>query len=97
MAPSAAQPSDPQALLTLLHDPTLAPDEALPHTGMPLELERALSAIFVATPRYGTRACSVVQLQRHRATFVEQTIEPGSLYIRHTHMSGFGLDLCGQK
>jgi uncharacterized protein with NRDE domain len=97
LAPSAAQPSDLQALLTLLHDPTLAPDEALPHTGMPLELERALSAIFVATPRYGTRACSVVQLQRHRATFVEQTIEPGSLYIRHTHMSGFGLDLCGQK
>lgn len=97
LAPSAAQPSDLQALLTLLHDPTLAPDEALPHTGMPLELERALSAIFVATPRYGTRACSVLQLQRHRATFVEQTIEPGSLYIRHTHMSGFGLDLCGQK
>ena len=81
------------ALHHLLHDTTQVPDADLPQTGVPLELERVLAPIFVATPRYGTRACSVVQLQRQRATFVEQTIEPQSLYVRHTHVAGFGLDI----
>lgn len=65
--------ADLRALLPLLQDRTLAPDTALPHTGVPLELERVLSAVFIATPGYGTRACSVVALHRDRAEFVEQS------------------------
>ena len=41
----------------LLADTTQASDEKLPDTGIPLAWERALSAIFITMPKYGTR-CS---------------------------------------
>lgn len=75
----------------LLHDTTPVPDAALPRTGVSLELERALSPIFVATPRYGTRACSVVQLRRQRAMFVEQTVDATGLPTRQVHACAFAL------
>jgi uncharacterized protein with NRDE domain len=43
-------------LLGLLEDRGVAPDGALPDTGLPLNWERALSAAFVVLPDYGTRA-----------------------------------------
>ncbi|MET7773040.1 NRDE family protein [Nocardia sp. NPDC005366] len=52
----------------VLSDPVQAPDELLPHTGVPLENERALSARFVAHPVHGTRA-STVLLVRENGTF----------------------------
>lgn len=66
--------SDAQ-LLALLHDRTPAADAELPHTGIALALERALSAAFVATPGYGTRACSVVRYGRDRIRFTEQRFD----------------------
>jgi uncharacterized protein with NRDE domain len=36
-----------------------APDSQLPQTGVPLEWERRLSALFIQTPEYGTRATSI--------------------------------------
>ena len=71
--------TDVPSLLGLLHDPTQAPDAALPRTGVPQELERALSATFIATPGYGTRACSVVQIHQHHAEFTEQSFDAGGL------------------
>jgi uncharacterized protein with NRDE domain len=67
--------SDRQALLSLLHDTTLAADAELPDTGIELPLERALSAIFIATESYGTRSCSVVELHRDHADFLEQNFD----------------------
>ena len=61
------------SLLPLLHDRSTAPDGSLPHTGVPLELERVLSATFITTPGYGTRACSVVALHQNRVEFFEQS------------------------
>lgn len=40
----------------------LAPDEALPDTGVGLEWERALSAPFIRTERYGTRSHTYLAL-----------------------------------
>lgn len=77
-----AQPSDGQ-LLQLLHDRQPAPDHLLPATGIAPALERALSAIFVALPDYGTRACSVVRLHGDGGSFLEQTCTahgPGQLH-----------------
>ena len=37
-----------------------APEAALPDTGVPVELERALSPAFLALETYGTRASTVV-------------------------------------
>ena len=71
--------SDLRKFLPLLHDQNLVPDNALPNTGVPLELERVLSAVFVATPGYGTRACSVLALRQTGAEFVEQSFGPQGL------------------
>lgn len=65
-----------EALWPLLQDRSLAPDATLPQTGVPLELERALSAVFIATPGYGTRACSVVRVGEAGASFSEQRFGP---------------------
>jgi uncharacterized protein with NRDE domain len=50
--------------LELLSDTALALDAALPNTGLPLELERALSAIRIASPGYGTRTSTVLLADR---------------------------------
>ena len=48
----------------LLADRSLAPDQDLPHTGIPLAVERMLSAIFIASPDYGTRASTLLLMHR---------------------------------
>lgn len=59
-------------LLPLLQDRTLAADAELPKTGVALELERMLSATFVRSAEYGTRACSVVTVERKKVLFFEE-------------------------
>jgi len=82
--------TDAQQLLPLLHDRTLAPDAELPDTGVPLELERALSAAFIATPGYGTRACSVITLHQNRAEFTEQSFGPQGLIGQQQQVFALG-------
>lgn len=48
------------AFFELLADQELAADGDLPDTGVPLEVERMLSAIFVRSPNYGTRASTLL-------------------------------------
>lgn len=68
----------PEALLEIMYDTDVAPDDALPSTGVPAEWERALSASFIATPMYGTRASTALIVSRDgHATFVERTYGPG--------------------
>lgn len=50
------------ALFAVLADDEIVPDAHLPATGIGLEWERRLSAIFVRSPDYGTRASTVVRL-----------------------------------
>ena len=76
-------PSDAQ-LLALLHNPRLAADADLPATGIPLELERALSAAFVALPDYGTRACSVLRFEADQVSFLEQGFDAHG--VTHTEI-----------
>ncbi len=49
-------------LWDLLSDTHTAPDSELPATGIPLERERCLSAAFIRTPDYGTRASTLLHL-----------------------------------
>ncbi len=56
-----------QRLFRVLDDSTLAADERLPNTGIPIELERALSGIRVRMPTYGTRSSSVLLVDRDGA------------------------------
>lgn len=51
-------------LFDLLADESLARDEDLPDTGIGYEREKALSAIFIKTPVYGTRCSTVLTFDR---------------------------------
>ena len=50
------------AFFEMLADTTPAPDQRLPETGVPLDLERMLSAVRIESPAYGTRTSTVVKL-----------------------------------
>jgi uncharacterized protein with NRDE domain len=53
------------ALLDVLRDRRQPADELLPDTGLPPDRERLLSSPFIASPTYGTRACTVAWLNEH--------------------------------
>lgn len=77
-APSRRSPA-PEPLLDMLYDPTPAPEEELPDTGVDAETERMLSPVFIRSPRYGTRASTVLLIRRDgQVTFAERTFEEGT-------------------
>lgn len=79
--------TEDEHLWPLLQSRTLAADAELPHTGVPLALERALSATFIAAPGYGTRACSVVRVgARREVRFSEQRFGAQG-YLGHSTMT----------
>jgi uncharacterized protein with NRDE domain len=55
-----SSPLKTEPLFDLLTDESLAADAELPNTGIDYEREKALSAIFIKTPIYGTRSSTVV-------------------------------------
>jgi uncharacterized protein with NRDE domain len=64
-----------EQLFKLLADRQIAPDANLPKTGIALERERVLSAAFIHTPNYGTRASSVISIRPQAAEFVERSFD----------------------
>jgi uncharacterized protein with NRDE domain len=66
------------ALLAMLEDSLLPDDEALPDTGVGLEMERLVAPIFIQSAAYGTRASTAVcQRVDGSLTFAEQRWQPG--------------------
>ena len=65
---------DPNELFEMMRDESLADDALLPNTGIGVERERALSAMFIKTNGYGSR-CSTVVLVKHsgETIFAERT------------------------
>jgi uncharacterized protein with NRDE domain len=63
-----------EGLFELLSDETLAADGDLPHTGIPYAAEKALSAIFIKTPGYGTRCATVLTIDRNFAFELEERV-----------------------
>ena len=53
----------------------MAPDALLPQTGVPRDLERALSAAFIALPSYGTRASSIVRIHADSVHMIERSFD----------------------
>ena len=78
----AAERFDVEAAFALLASRAVAPDQDLPQTGVPFELERALSPAFIAMDGYGTRACTVVLFDRQGTIrFAERTHGPGGVEL----------------
>lgn len=68
------------AAFELLHDGTRATTETVQQTGLPTEIELALSSIFIAVPRYGTRVSSYVTFSRSgQVNFFERTYKKGQV------------------
>ncbi|HLO69133.1 MAG TPA: NRDE family protein [Holophaga sp.] len=61
-----------EPLFRLLADREIVPDPLLPATGVSLEWERLLSAVFVASPGYGTRASTAVLARRDGTVLLEE-------------------------
>ena len=72
-------------LLDALADTTVAPDTALPDTGIGLALERALSPPFVLGREYGTRCSTVVLVEDSAITFVERRFGPEGVVLGESH------------
>lgn len=67
-----------RALLDALASRTEAPPTELPDTGVPPDVERALSSAFVRFPGYGTRCSSIITLtESGRLSFLERTYDEG--------------------
>lgn len=72
---AAGSPSSTE-LLALLQDRRTHALDADPAIGLDAALARALSAIFIETPRYGTRCSSVLRVGADRAEFIERRHAP---------------------
>ncbi len=70
---------DVNSLLQLLTDNETAADKDLPQTGVPYEWEKAISAICIDTPTYGT-CCSTIILVDKKGTlsFTEKSFPVGA-------------------
>jgi uncharacterized protein with NRDE domain len=68
-----------QDLFDVLFDDTLAPDTQLPDTGVGLERERMLSAMFIKSANYGTRCSTVITVDNDdNITFIERVYDLNS-------------------
>ena len=73
-ADALAQLPESTPFLQLLADREIVADAQLPETGVPLEWERILSAVFVTSPDYGTRASTLLTMERTgRVTLLERS------------------------
>jgi uncharacterized protein with NRDE domain len=61
-----------EELLNLLNNADPAPDELLPSTGVPLELERMLSSLYINSEGYGTRSSTVMLMSEKEIEYRER-------------------------
>jgi uncharacterized protein with NRDE domain len=64
-------------LFDVLTDTRVVPDQELPHTGVSVQWERRLASIFIRAGDYGTRASTVVLMERSgKLSFIERNFGP---------------------
>lgn len=79
---------DTRLFFELLADRAIETDESLPDTGVPLYWERLLSAVFVCSTDYGTRASTVLLRDRlGRVTLEERNFAPDGAEIQSSRIS----------
>lgn len=67
---------EPEALLDLMHDLLIPPDEEVQQTGLSLAQEKMLSPMFIKSPNYGTHSSSVLMIDyQHNVRFFERVYE----------------------
>lgn len=65
-----------EGLFAMLTNDAVAPDHALPDTGLPTTMERMLSSIFITGPDYGTRCSTVLLVGQNGEVYFEERSWP---------------------
>ncbi len=81
-------------IFDILSDDTVAPDDALPNTGVGIEWERVLSPALIVSEKYGTRASTILSVNNEdNVSFEERTRDTDGkvIGIVSTH---FAVDTC---
>lgn len=82
-----------EALFEILRDDRPADKDGLPDTGIPEELEKQVSPIFIQTDNYGTRSSTVLLInKRGQVTFEERRYEEGSTAVSETNRFTFSIE-----
>lgn len=71
-----------EELFTILKNADPAPDDALPDTGVGIELERVLSPLFIKSNGYGTRSSTVCLLGEEGVDYIERTFRGEEVHQR---------------
>ncbi len=67
-----------EALIQLMQDEEVAPDDDLPQTGLPIDMERAVSAMCIRTPSYGTCCSTAITIDYEgNVEFMEKSYPVG--------------------
>lgn len=83
---------DEEKLFKLLLNDQRYPIEKLPDTGLPKDMEKAVSSVFIETENYGTRSSTLVIVDKSmKMRFAEKTYIPGSKEVDHTVRTTFEL------
>ena len=83
------RPGDIEQLAGLLSDRSTAADDCLPDTGISLELEKSLSAEFIAMDNYGTRCSTALVVdEQGTANWLEVNCNPQNSTVRQS-IAGF--------
>lgn len=81
--------SGDEALLGLLSDSSQPDDQLLPDTGVGLATERLLSSVFIASAAYGTRASTVLSLERNGGwSIIERSFGQHGAVLGEVALSG---------
>lgn len=65
------------SLMDFLENKEMAPDEELPHTGIPFQMEKGMSALFIELPAFGTKCSTAVLMNTQEVGIREKTYPIG--------------------
>jgi uncharacterized protein with NRDE domain len=80
----------------MLSDTTRSGDCRLPSTGVSIEAERMLSAVFIESQDYGTRASTLVKLKANGSAMLHERIAIPSGAPCHTHAPSKSANRCSR-
>lgn len=81
-----------EALFALMENSEQAADDSLPDTGIGISGERLLSSIFIKSAAYGTRATSLVEIQKSSARLIERSFSPNNTHTAHNDGSSLSYE-----
>lgn len=83
-----------EALFDLLGDDVKAPEDQLPDTGIPKEVEKEISPIFIKGEEYGTRCSTVLLIDKHNTvTFIERRYKPATQEVKEENSFEFEIKI----